>query len=194
MRGLLIVLSGPSGAGKGTVVNKLLENSDNIKLSISATTRAPRENEIDGVNYFFLEKQDFLDKANNGKMLEYASYCDNYYGTPSEPIEKWRNEGYDVILEIETNGAFQVRDKVNDAVLIFLAPPSLDELKTRLLTRNTEPIHVIEERLNTAKMELECAFSYDYIMINDKVESSVATLKSIIEAEKHKSSRVNIFV
>ena len=137
--GLLIVLSGPSGAGKGTVVKALLEQQEGLRLSVSATTRTPRPGELHGQHYFFLPKEEFVAKIEQGKMLEYAQYCGNYYGTPAEPIHQWRADGLDVLLEIEIQGGGQIKQKCPDCVGIFLLPPSLAELENRLRTRGTEP-------------------------------------------------------
>jgi guanylate kinase len=187
--GLLLILSGPSGTGKGTVVKSLLAGSPGIRLSVSATTRAPRPGEKDGKDYFFLAREKFqkMDKA--GKMLESAEYCGNGYGTPLEPIEKWTSKGQDVILEIEVQGGAQVKKKRPDAVGIFILPPSLKELEQRLRSRGTESDEVIRGRLQAARKEISQAAYYDYVVINDTVESAAAQIRAIITAEKSSAGR-----
>lgn len=188
--GLLIVLSGPSGAGKGTVVKTLLEQQKQLRLSVSATTRAPRPGEVQGEHYFFLPEEEFVTKIGQGKMLEYARYCGNYYGTPAEPIHAWRADGFDVLLEIEIQGGGQVKEKCPDCVGIFLLPPSLEELENRLRTRGTEAQEVIEKRMETARKELYGVSGYDYAVVNDSVEEAVRRIQTIIAAEKCRFSRV----
>lgn len=187
--GLLLILSGPSGTGKGTVVKSLLAGSPGIRLSVSATTRAPRPGEKDGKDYFFLAREKFqkMDKA--GKMLESAEYCGNGYGTPLEPIEKWTSKGQDVILEIEVQGGAQVKKKRPDAVGIFILPPSLKELEQRLRSRGTESDEAIRGRLQAARKEISQAAYYDYVVINDTVESAAAQIRAIITAEKSSAKR-----
>ncbi|MDR0899506.1 MAG: guanylate kinase, partial [Lactobacillaceae bacterium] len=154
-RGNLFILSGPSGVGKGTVRKALFKrHSDNLIYSISATTRQPRQKEVDGVDYFFTDKKSFESMIENGELLEYAQYVDNFYGTPKKWIEEQRDLGKDVFVEIEVNGAMQVRAKVPDAIFIFLLPPDLDQLKNRLILRGTEDDSVINERLSTARQEI----------------------------------------
>lgn len=187
--GLLIVFSGPSGAGKGTVLKSLLEKDQNIKLSISATTRSPRVGEEDGVNYFFIDKDKFLSMIDHDEMLEHAEYCGNYYGTPRAPIEKWQSSGNDVILEIEVQGGSQIKKKCPDCVSIFILPPSIEELEHRLRTRNTEDQETIQKRLRRARDEIAEAKHYDYAVVNDTIENAVNTINMIICAEKHKFSR-----
>lgn len=184
-RGLLIVVSGPSGVGKGTVLGKLMEENENIFYSVSATTRKPREGEIDGINYFFITKEQFEKYIVEDKMLEYAQYCDNYYGTPLAAVEQMRQEGKDVLLEIEAQGALQVMKKCPDAVSIFVAPPSMDELRRRLTERNTESAEVIESRMWKAEEEMALAHHYQYNVVNDTVENAKDKISKIIF--KHKS-------
>ena len=188
-RGLLVVLSGPSGSGKGTVLKQAMQQNDNIEISVSVTTRAPREGEIDGVNYYFSTREVFQKRLDEGGFLEWAEFCGNFYGTPRAEIEQRLNEGKDVILEIEVQGAMKVREAFPDAVLIFNLPPSLEELKKRLTGRKTESPEVVEKRLNTAAWELSQAGKYDYIIVNDNVETAANAFLSILEVEKHKTAR-----
>lgn len=188
-RGLLIVFSGPSGAGKGTVLKELVKKNCNVKISVSATTRTPREGEVNGKDYFFLEKNEFINLAKNNKMLEYAEYCGNYYGTPKDSVEKWLNEGFDVILEIEVKGGQQVRKLCKDSIGIFIIPPSLEELSSRLVNRKTNSETDISNRLQTAIQEIKCAVNYDYTVVNDKIEDCATSICDIIKTEKLKTNR-----
>ncbi|MGI5895643.1 MAG: guanylate kinase [Oscillospiraceae bacterium] len=188
--GLLVVVSGPSGCGKGTVLGQLLKNDPNVFYSVSATTRSPREGEVDGVNYYFLSKQEFERKIAEDGMLEYANYVGNYYGTPKQAVEEQCAAGHDVLLEIEVQGAMQVREKRPDAVFVFIAPPSMKELERRLVDRQTESEEVIRSRLKTAETELRFASKYDYIVVNDTVEQAVSDLRAILQAEKCRSERM----
>lgn len=192
MRGLLIVLSGPAGVGKGTIVGRLIENNPNIKLSISKTTRKPRPGEIDGVNYFFVSKDRFWEEIQNGNFLEYTEYNNNFYGTPKDFVMDMLKEGYDVLLEIETNGALNVKSTFSDAVLIFILPPSLDQLYKRLKGRGTETEQEIEARLNIAKKEISLIDKYDYCVVNDDIEEAVRKIEKIIEVEKLRTKYFNI--
>ncbi|MGN1318965.1 MAG: guanylate kinase [Lachnospirales bacterium] len=185
---LLIVISGPSGAGKGTVVGKLINEGD-YALSISATTRNPRPGEENGVSYFFKTKEEFEKLIEDNMLLEYASFCDNYYGTPAEYVNNKINEGKNVILEIEVQGALQVKKNRPDTVMIFMIPPTLAELEKRLTERGTETPDVIKQRLKRAEEEIELAKEYDYIVVNDTVENTVNRIKTIVEAEKLKINR-----
>ncbi|MDR2661028.1 MAG: guanylate kinase [Lactobacillaceae bacterium] len=190
-RGNLFILSGPSGVGKGTVRKELFKkNNNNLIYSISATTREPRFKEKDGVDYFFLSKNKFEEMINNGEFLEYAQYVDNYYGTPKSWIDKIRDEGKDVFVEIEVKGAMQVRSKVSDATFIFLLPPDLEQLKNRLILRGSESDEVINERLKTARQEIKMMTNYDYAVVNDKVELAVKKIQMIINTSRMKASRV----
>lgn len=188
-RGLLVVLSGPSGSGKGTVLKRAMQKNEQLELSVSVTTRAPREGEIDGVNYYFLTPEAFQNLLAEDGLLEWAEFCGNFYGTPREKIEQRLNEGKDVVLEIEVQGAMKVRAAFPDAVLIFNLPPSLEELKNRLTGRQTEPPEVVEKRMNTAVWEFSQAENYDYVIVNDNVEDAANAFLSILSSEKCKTAR-----
>ena len=187
-QGLLVVISGPSGTGKGTVIQHLLEHHDRIQLSISATTRQPREGDINGVHYHFVSKEQFEEMIAQDAVLEYATYCDQYYGTPKAPIENWRSAGDDVILEIEVQGGAQVKQKCPDCVTIFILPPSLEELENRLRGRGTEEEEKIQKRLKTAKEELKEAERYDYTVVNTEVADTAERIMEIIQTERKKRS------
>lgn len=182
-KGMLIVVSGPSGCGKGTILAEVLKN-DKFFYSISATTRNARPGETDGINYYFLTKEKFESLIQNDGMLEYASYCGNYYGTPKKPVEDMLNQGKHVILEIEVQGAMKIKEKCPDALFIFILPPSLKELRRRLNKRGTESEEVIEKRLSEAAGEIEQAYKYDYAMINGELSVAVDDLLAIIRAEE----------
>jgi guanylate kinase len=186
-KGVLIVISGPSGSGKGTVLRELFNISDNIFFSISATTRKPRPDEVDGVNYCFKTKDQFLKLIENNEMLEFAEYCNNYYGTPKNNVEQKLDEGYNVILEIEVQGAMQIRNSAEYATLIFIMPPSMSELERRLRKRHTENEPIIAQRLITAKNEIKQANKYDYIVVNDDYKKAAQNIKAIITAQKLKT-------
>lgn len=190
-RGMLIVLSGPSGVGKGTVRKALFDAGDtDFQYSISMTTRSPREGERDGIDYFFVSKEQFEDNIQNGKMLEYAKYVDNYYGTPIDYVNATLDSGKDVFLEIEVNGAMQVRANCPDAVFVFLTPPDLGELKHRLVGRGTDDMDVIEKRIKTAVGEIRMMRNYDYAVVNDEVQNAVERIRSIIKSERLRVTRV----
>ena len=183
-RGLLVVLSGPSGTGKGTVIRKLLEDNPQVRLSVSATTRNPREGEQHGEHYFFLTREEFESLIAKDAVLEYAEYCGRYYGTPKDPVEEWRNEGNDVLLEIEVQGGEQVKKKCPDCVTIFLLPHSVEELENRLRGRGTENEETIQKRLTTAKEELKQADCYDYNVVNTDVAEAAAEIMEILRKER----------
>lgn len=178
-KGKLLVISGFSGVGKGTVVNYLKEHDDNYKISVSVTTRNPRENEIDGMHYHFITNEQFEKMIEENKLLEYAGYVDHYYGTPKEFVERSLDQGNDVILEIETKGALQVKENKPDAILIFILPPSAEELKNRLVGRQTETEEVICERLKKAAEETDNIDKYDYYVLNDEVDKCARHIKNI---------------
>ncbi|MDE5600607.1 MAG: guanylate kinase [Oscillospiraceae bacterium] len=184
-RGVLMIVSGPSGSGKGTIV-KQLENDDNIKVSVSATTRKPRAGEEHGVHYYFMEKYEFLNRVDDGEMLEYNEYCGNHYGTPLMGVEPFLKEGKDVILEIDVNGARQI-SKIMKCVKLFILPPNVKVLKERLCLRGTETEEVLNIRLNQAHVEMEQAYNYDYLVVNDNIDDAVNKVKSILIAERHRA-------
>lgn len=190
-RGMLIVLSGPSGVGKGTVRKAIFDqNNNDFQYSISMTTRKPRPGEIDGVDYFFVSKEEFEDRIQSGGMLEYAKYVDNYYGTPLKYVNETLDSGKDVFLEIEVNGAMQVRAKSPDGVFVFLTPPDLMELKQRLIHRGTDAMDVINKRVATAVGEIKMMQNYDYAVVNDEVNNAVEKIKTIIRSERLRVTRV----
>ncbi len=189
-KGLLIVISGPSGVGKGTVRKALFERSGhNLVYSTSMTTRKPRVGEIDGQDYFFVSHNEFEKQIEKENLLEYASFVGNYYGTPKDKVMEQLEAGNEVVLEIEVQGALQVKAKMSDAVFIFIAPPSWKSLEDRLTNRGTESKEVINERLTKARNEIMFASSYDYIVINDEVENAVDKIIAIIRSEHAKCDR-----
>ena len=182
-QGILAVVSGFSGAGKGTLMKALLEKYDNYALSISATTRKPREGEVHGREYFFLSVEEFEALIEKDQLIEHARYVSNYYGTPRSSVEEKMAEGKDVILEIEIQGALKVKEKFPETLLIFVVPPSAQELKKRLIGRGTETMEVIEQRLKRATEEAEAMDSYDYILVNDDLNKAVEDLHNLIQAQ-----------
>ena len=193
-KGVLLVISAPSGAGKGTIIKRLMDDDRSLKLSVSATTRAPRPGEIDGEDYFFLSREEFDDLVKNGEMLEHAEYVGNCYGTPKGPVESWLEDGQDVILEIDVQGGQQVKKIMPECVSIFILPPSMKELENRLRGRSTEMDAVVDARLQAAREEVRHAEEYDYVVINDTVDKAVEDIKTIIAAEKHRFIRVSSIV
>ena len=188
-KGLLLVVSGPSGAGKGTVCKRLVEKRDDVFLSVSATTRAPREGEINGKHYHFISEADFEERIRTGGMLEHAVFCGNYYGTPKQAVDEMLAAGKNVILEIEVQGAMKVRSHYPEGVYIFVLPPSMQELRKRLTERGTEAPEVVEERLGTAAWVFTHIQKYNYILLNDDVEKAVCRLEAIIDAEHCRTER-----
>lgn len=193
-KGILIVVSGFSGAGKGTLMKRLLEEYDDYALSISMTTRAPRQGEEDGREYFFVTKEQFEEKIRQEGLVEYASYCGNYYGTPRAYVEQQLDAGKDVILEIEIQGALKIKEKFPTALLLFVMPPSAQELRRRLTGRGTETKEVIDARLHRASEEAEGIEQYDYIVINDQLEECVKELHALIGAAHNAPSRNEEFI
>ncbi len=189
VKGSLVVISGPSGTGKGTIINEL-RKEDNIWVSISATSRLPREGDIDGETYFFITKDEFEEKIKDGGFLEYNYYNNNYYGTPIEKIDIMRDMGKDVILEIDINGALAVNNLFDDALFIFIMPPSMDELKRRLYNRNTENKEKILERFKTAYKEINEINKYNYVVVNDDLELATSKVKAILLSEKCRADRI----
>ena len=190
-RGLLIVISGPSGVGKGTVCKKILEEMQDVKLSISMTSREPRDHEIDGEDYYFITKEEFEKKIDEGEFLEYAVvHSDQYYGTPKSKIEEYLNGGISVILEIDIQGALKVKELVKEALFIFIMPPSMEVLKERLVNRGTESKEKILERFTTAYKEINEFKKYNYVVVNDEIYDAVDKVKSIIKAEKCRVDRI----
>ena len=178
----LYVISGSSGVGKGTVIKGFLERNPQFVLSISCTTRKPRTGEIDGESYFFITKEEFKKCINEDKFLEYAQFAGNMYGTKKRYIQECLSQGKDVLLEIDTQGALQVKSRMPEAVLIFICPPSFDDLEKRLRKRNTEDEDTIQRRLNAAKVELERADKFDYKIVNDDISRAIKSIEDIVEA------------
>ena len=193
-RGMLIVLSGPSGSGKGTIIKSLLQQREDTVLSISVTTRAPRPGEEDGVHYFFRTREEFEELIRLNALLEFAEYNGNYYGTPEEAITGWLNQGKNVLLEIEVQGAEKVMDFRSDLVSIFITIPSMAELERRLRDRGTETEDKIRSRMEVARRELTRAFRYDYVVLNDEVELAVKRINTIIDAEQMRYARMENYV
>jgi guanylate kinase len=189
-RGLLIVLSGPSGVGKGTVCGALRKQDTDILYSVSATTRFARQGETDGLSYFFKTRDQFEEMIKDDQLLEWAEYVGNYYGTPVDYVEKTLNEGNDIILEIEVQGALKVREKFQEGVFIFLMPPSLAELRNRIVNRGTETEELINNRMTVARDEIEMMNKYDYVVENDEVDFAVDRIKAIVIAEHCRKDRL----
>ncbi|WP_010649406.1 guanylate kinase [Oceanobacillus massiliensis] len=189
-KGILFILSGPSGVGKGTVRKRLFEEATELQYSISMTTRNMRPGEVDGVDYFYKSNQEFENLIEQNQLLEYAKYVSNYYGTPRAYVEETLEKGQDVFLEIEVQGALQVKENFPEGVFIFLFPPSLEELKNRIVNRGTESQELVLNRLKEARKEIEMMDAYDYVVVNDHVEHAVDKVKAIIQSEHLKRERV----
>ncbi len=185
-KGKLFVIVGPSGVGKGTLVAAILDNTSDIKLSISATTRNPRPGEEHGVNYFYLSKAEFLKSIEQNKFLEWAEFAGNYYGTFTDTVKENLNKGMDLVLEIDVQGAMQIKEKIKEAVMIFILPPSIEELKKRLRDRNTETEEAMNKRLLAMKSELQQKDQFDYQLVNDDFQLAVTELEEIINTERNK--------
>lgn len=188
-KGLLIVVSAPSGCGKGTILSEVLKQ-DGFFYSVSATTRQPRPGEENGVHYHFLTRDDFQSLVQKNGMLEYAEYCENYYGTPRKAVEDQLLQGKNVVLEIEVQGAMKIRESFPEAVFIFILPPTIDELRDRLEKRGTETSEVIQKRIDEAEQEIKMAVYYDYWIVNNKLEVAVDDFIAIIRSEKLKKERM----
>lgn len=188
-QGILLVVSGPSGTGKGTICRELLRSNPQLKYSISATTRQPRTGEADGVNYLFVAKDHFQTMIENDDLLEWAEVYGNFYGTPRHYVLEQLKNGYDVVLEIDTQGAMKIKEKFPEGVYIYIIPPSLDELADRIHKRGTDSLEVIKKRLHCASAELAQAHNYNYIVVNDQVAAAVQRVETIIAAEKHRAER-----
>lgn len=189
-QGQLIVVSGPSGAGKDTIISKVADNNKKIWISVSATSRSPRKGEKDGINYFFLEKEDFKEKIKEDYFLEYAEYAGNYYGTPKEKIVEKLNNGIDVILVIEIQGAMKIKEILPETLFIFIMPPSEKELLKRLAGRKTEDKKKIVERFEIAYKEINEVTKYNYVVVNDDLDKAISKVQAIIEAEKCRVDRI----
>lgn len=189
-RGLLIIISGPSGAGKGTICKSFLERNKNVALSVSATTRAPRSGEVEGINYYFISKEKFKEKIEHNDFLEYAEVYDNFYGTPKSNVEEILESGKDVILEIDIQGALKVKENTEEGVFIFILPPSMEELKQRIIKRGSETPESLMKRFKSAYKEINYISKYNYAVVNDTVDVAVQKLEAIIAAEKCRVDRI----
>ena len=189
-KGILFILSGPSGVGKGTVRQRLFEQETHLKYSVSATTREKRAGEQEGIDYFYTTKEQFEAMIQNGELLEHAQYVENYYGTPRAYVEEQLEKGNDVFLEIEVQGALQVKENFPEGVFIFLFPPSLEELKNRIIGRGTESDELVRNRLKEAEKEISMMSEYDYVVVNDDVDQAVQKIKAVITSEHCKRERI----
>ena len=190
-KGQLLVVSGPSGVGKGTILAAVMEKNKNISFSVSATTRNPRPGEVDGEHYYFVKKEQFFEMVDSKEMLEYAEYSGNYYGTPKKAVEKKLAEGFDVALDIDIQGAFQIMEIFPDALFVFIVPPTIEELSRRLAKRGTEDAESVAKRLNAAKNELKQANKFDYIVVNNALDEAIANVEAIIAAGRCRSERMS---
>ena len=188
------MVSAPSAGGKGTILKELFQRNENLRMSVSATTRQPRAGEEHGKHYYFINCEEFQQLIDSGKMLEYAEYVGNLYGTPKGPVDQWLGEGYDVVLEIEVQGGAQIKKIVPDCVSVFITPPSLEVLEKRLRGRGTEEESTILKRLATARQELTQAGNYDYVVVNDRLEDAVDDMLAILRSEKLRYARDPGFV
>lgn len=186
--GLLLIVSGPAGVGKGTVVSLVRERCSDIVFSVSATSRSPRPGEIDGVNYFFVSRERFEEMIRNNSLLEWVEYCGNYYGTPRDYVEREMEKGRVVLLEIDVEGAGNLKRQYPECVSVFISPPSLEELRSRITKRGTEPPEIIEKRMKQAENELKLASEYDYIIVNNTVEEAAERILEIIRGKRRESS------
>ncbi|MGL4847957.1 MAG: guanylate kinase [Clostridium sp.] len=189
-RGVLLVISGPSGAGKGTICKALLEKRDDLHISVSATTRSPREGEVDGINYHFLTRETFKEKIQNNEFLEYAEVYGNFYGTPKTDVQKLLDSGKNVILEIDIQGALKVKENSEDGIFIFILPPSMEELKQRIINRGSETPESLMTRFKAAYKEINYISKYNYAVVNDQVDLAVDKIEAIITTEKCRVDRI----
>lgn len=189
-KGLLIVISSPSGCGKGTVIRSLLKKNNNLWVSISCTSREKREKEVDGVDYYFLTREEFENKIKNNEMLEYAEYINNYYGTPKDKVNEQLEKGLDVILEIEIQGALKIKEMYPETIFIFILPPNMEELKKRLSNRNTETQDKIDKRFKKAYTEINELSKYNYVVVNDEIETASDKINAIITSERCRVDRI----
>ncbi len=190
-KGQLLVISGPSGVGKGTILAAVMEKNKNISFSVSATTRNPRPGEVNGEHYYFVKKEEFFEMVDSKEMLEYAEYSGNYYGTPKKAVEKKLAEGFDVALDIDIQGAFQIMEIFPDALFVFIVPPTIEELSRRLAKRGTEDAESVAKRLDAAKNELKQADKFNYIVVNNALDEAIANVEAIIAAGRCRSERMS---
>jgi guanylate kinase len=190
-KGIILIISGPAGSGKGTIVKHILEKETGFNLSVSLTTRSPRPGEVDGVSYFFVSREEFKKRLDEGGVLEYTEYCGNFYGTPADYVKKLTGEGKNVILEIETDGAQQIKSLMPESVTVFIVPESKEKIRERLVGRGTETPEVVEKRLKKAEKEIEIAKGYDYVVVNEtgNSEKAASEVIAIAKAERCKVLR-----
>jgi guanylate kinase len=188
-RGIVLVISGPSGSGKGSILSKIKEEDKKIVYSVSATTRLPRENEIDGFHYHFKTIEEFEKMIKNGEFIEWVNFCGNYYGTPLKQIKDSIDDGNDILLELEVEGAMKIKESIPESVLVFVMPPSYDELKSRISNRGTESKDSLKMRMESALNEIRVAKDYDYVIINDEIDEATKSLEALLLAEKSKIKR-----